>query len=114
MTEALDDPNRFNRLHARMNRWRVKIDDLKEIYHLVSDVVQLAELKRVQMDKALDRKELDEVGQRRDQLARDIQYVSILREGIASLRKLLDESTKRLEKVTEDSEAKNAQEAAAG
>ena len=97
MTDALDDVPRFNRLHARMDRWRVKIDDLKEVYHLVSDVVQLAELKRVQMDKAIDRKELDEIAERRDQLARDIQYVSILQEGIASLRKLIHEAIARLE-----------------
>jgi hypothetical protein len=97
MTEALDDPDLFNRLHAQMDRWRLKIDQFKEIYRLVSDVVQLAELKRVQMDKALDRKELDEIAERREQLARDIQYVSILQEGIASLRRLLNESISLLE-----------------
>jgi hypothetical protein len=49
------------------------------------------------MDKALDRKELDEIAERREQLARDIQYVSILQEGITCLRGLIDEAIVRLE-----------------
>ncbi|NQU76054.1 MAG: DUF115 domain-containing protein [Planctomycetes bacterium] len=99
MTDALGDPSRFNRLHAKMNKWRLKIDSIKNIYNLVSSVVQLAEIKRLQMDKAIDRKDLDEIAERRDQLARDIQYVSLLREGVQALRKMLNKATKRLQEA---------------
>ena len=97
MTAALDEPDRFNRLHADMNRWRLKIDSFKRIYQLVADTVQLAEMKRLQLDKARDRKDLDEIATRRDQLARDIQYVSILREGVGVLRKSVTAAMGRLE-----------------
>jgi hypothetical protein len=49
------------------------------------------------MDRAIDRKELDEIAERREQLVRDIQYVSILQEGIVALRRRIDESIARLE-----------------
>ncbi len=97
MREVLDDPDRFNRLHIRMNKWRVKIDSLTEIYHMVADVTQVAELKRFQLDHAIARKDLDEVAERRDQLNRDIQYVSLLTDGIDILRESLHASIERLE-----------------
>jgi len=97
MLDVLEDPDRFNRLHTRMNKWRVKIDSLTEIYHMVADVTQVAELKRFQLDHAIARKDLDEVAERRDQLNRDIQYVSLLADGIEILRKSLHASIERLE-----------------
>ena len=99
MADALDEPGRFNELHAEMNQWRIKIDSLKGAYQLVADVVQLAELKRFQLDKARARRELDEIAERRDQLARDIQYVSIIREGVDILRGNLTDAVKRLEET---------------
>ena len=101
MTDALDDPSRFNRLHAKMDRWRVKIDSLSRIYQLVADATQLAELKRLQMDMAQQRKDLDEIATRRDQLARDIQYVTILQEGVEFLREAMREAAGKLREGVE-------------
>ncbi|NLF31190.1 MAG: DUF115 domain-containing protein [Planctomycetes bacterium] len=97
MTDALDDPGRFNRLHERMDPWRRKIDSVRGVYRLVADVVQLAELKRAQADLALAARDVDEITERREQLARDIQYVSLLVEGIEQLREALDRAVVRLE-----------------
>jgi hypothetical protein len=99
MTGELNNPKQFNRLHAKMNRWRLKIDDYKRIYKLVSDVTQIAELRRYQMDKALVRRKLEEVEERREQLSRDIHYVSTLQHGIEAFRRSLREALARLEAV---------------
>lgn len=97
MTDALDDPAKFNRLHAKMDQWRVKIDDIKETYALVSSVAQLAELKRMQADRRQQRVELDEIAERREQLARDIQYVSMLEQAIGMLRTSMNDAIAGLE-----------------
>ena len=97
MPDALKDRAKFNRLHAEMDLWRVKIDSLERVYRLVSDVTQLAEMKRFQMDNALRRKDLDEIAQRREQLTRDILYVSLLREGVEVLRQSVRASLDLLE-----------------
>lgn len=97
MPDAVDDPKKFNQLHARMDRWRVKIDSLMRIYKLVADMMQIAEMRRMQLDHALHRKKLDEVGERREQLSRDIQYISLLQQGITILRGSMNKALERLE-----------------
>ncbi len=99
MTDALDDPKRFNRLHERMDPWRRKIDSVRGVYRLVGDFVRLAELKRAQADLALAARDVDEITERREQLARDIQYVSLLAEGIEQLHEALDRAAVRLERL---------------
>ena len=81
-----------------MNKWRLKIDALTEIYHLVGDLAQLAEMKRLREDQAMQRKgPRDEVDARRDELSRDVQYVALLQQGIDLLRQSLKRSVERLE-----------------
>ncbi|MFW6146637.1 MAG: motility associated factor glycosyltransferase family protein [Planctomycetota bacterium] len=98
MTDALDDPKRFNRLHERMDPWRRKIDSVRGVYRLVGDFVRLAELRRAQADLTLAARDVDEITERREQLARDIQYVTLLAEGIEQLRESLDRAAVRLER----------------
>jgi len=97
MTGAFDDPKRFNRLHGKMDPWRRKIDSVGRAYSLVADVTRVAELKRMQMDLARARRDMDEITERREQLARDIQYVTMLSRGIDTLRGSLRGAIERLE-----------------
>lgn len=97
MTDSLNDAPRFNRLHAVMDQWRVKIDSVSQAYALVCDVAQVAEMRRVQLDLALQRKQLDPIAERREQLTRDIQYVRLLRQGIEVLRRSIEQSLRRVE-----------------
>ncbi len=98
MVAALNDAARFNRLHAEMDRWRRKIDDLARIYSLVADAAQVAELKRIHLDTAMARSKAgrDVVAQRREELTRDIQYVSLLRQGAELLEASLHAGLERL------------------
>jgi len=97
MTGALADPKRFNRLHGEMDPWRKKIESVGRVYRLVAEVTRLAELKRVQADMSRARREMDEITERREQLARDIQYVTMLTEGIDTLRGSIAAAIERLE-----------------
>lgn len=97
MQNSLDNPRKFNRFHAKMNKWRVKIDEISRIYQLVAEVSQVAELTRMRHDQARHRKDLDEIGERREQLSRDIQYVSLLQRGIGTLRTSVEKAIDRLE-----------------
>ncbi len=97
MPDALNDRTRFNRLHGEMDPWRRKIDSITDVYRMVSDVIQLAELKRVQLDQSRARKDMDVIAERREQLTRDIQYVSLLTEGVEMLDASIRAAIGRLE-----------------
>ncbi len=99
LAAALDAPTEFNRLVARVDVLRTRISAHDRLYGVVLSVSQLAELRRVQADRALaERDDLSrEAAARR--LRRDREFVQSFLEGCDCLADLLPEALRRVEEA---------------
>ncbi|MFQ6048056.1 MAG: motility associated factor glycosyltransferase family protein [Phycisphaerae bacterium] len=99
MKELVDQPRQFNRRIVRVDELRslVRRDDL--IFRMVSDVSQLAELRRFAADARLGSVEADGPERARRQLARDIEFVNGIIEGADALEDILTGSLERFDQA---------------
>jgi hypothetical protein len=90
-----DRPAEFNRLVARVDELRARMQRNDRTYNLVSQVSQLAELRRLHADRAIDdeARETPETARRR--LRRDREYVTAFIEGCDFLLQMLPEAMGR-------------------
>ena len=92
----LQRPNEFNRLMVRVDELRARMQMSSRTYNLVSQVSQLAELRRLQADRAIhdEREETPETARRR--LKRDREYVTAFIDGCDFLLELLPPAIERV------------------
>ena len=89
MKGLVDDPKQFNRRIVRVDELRtlVRQDDL--VFRMVSDVSQLAELRRFTADAKLTASDARGAELARRQLTRDVEFVNGMIEGADALEEIL-------------------------
>ncbi|MBK9121239.1 MAG: motility associated factor glycosyltransferase family protein [Phycisphaerales bacterium] len=97
LVDLVDRPAEFNRLVVEVERRRARMQRYDRTYSLVGRAAQLAELRRIQADRAI-RDELAETSQTaRRRLRRDREHVAAVQEGCAYLLELLPKALARLQ-----------------
>ncbi|HNQ24147.1 MAG TPA: DUF115 domain-containing protein [Phycisphaerae bacterium] len=93
----ITDPARFNRRLVRVDELRSKVQQSTRAYHIINSATQMIELRRFSADRRLAADEVDEPARAKRQIARDLQFVSGVRDGAAQVREILNNALARLE-----------------
>jgi hypothetical protein len=96
----VERPAEFNRRVARIDELHARVQKQDRTYHLISQVSQLAELRRVHADRAIRENGRETPESTRRRLRRDREYVSAFIEGCDYLLELLPESHRRVREWT--------------
>jgi len=96
LSSLLDRPAEFNRLVARVDELRSRIQRNDRTYNLVSQVSQLAELRRLHADRSIRDEEMETPATARRRLQRDREYVAAFIEGCEYLLQMLPQASARL------------------
>lgn len=96
LADLLDRPAEFNRLVARVDELRTRMQRLDRTYRLVSQVTQLGELRRVRADRTISDAGPETSATARRRLRRDGDYVAALIDGCDFLLQMLPEALQRL------------------
>jgi hypothetical protein len=94
---AVDEPARFNRLVAQLDALRVQVRSSSGAFQVVSQAAQLAELRRLQADRAIRDDIPETAAAARRRLARDRAYVAEILDGCGFVLGLLPEVLVRLD-----------------
>ena len=99
MKELVDDPPKFNRRIIRIDELRtlVRQDDL--IFRMVSDVSQLAELRRFAADAKLTAADDKGAELARRQLARDVEFVKGMVDGCRAIEEIFQSCLDRFDQT---------------
>jgi hypothetical protein len=97
MLDLVDDQPSLNRKMVRLDELRTMVKQRVETYQLVSRVSQGAELFRFRRDRTIEVENKDGKERQRQQLQRDIGYVSEINKGCDRLLELLHEAVERFE-----------------
>lgn len=92
------DPPRFNRRLVRVDELRTKVQHESRAYRLVNAFSQLAELRRYSADRRTSVAEADDAERAKRQIARDIEFITGVRDGAVDVKPIL---TRALERVIE-------------
>lgn len=92
-----DEPNRFNRRLVRVDELRTKVTQMSRPYHIVNYAAQLSELRRFSADRQLGKHFDDEVERALRQIARDVEFVTGVRDGGRLVTEMLESSLERIE-----------------
>ncbi len=96
LDELTDDPPRFNRRLIRVDELRTRIHQDTRAYQIVNSYTQMAELRRFSADRRLNAVEGDDAERAKGQLARDVEFITGVRDGARDLKPILDEALERL------------------
>lgn len=94
----LDRPAEFNRVVARVDALRVRVQRYERTFRMVTDVAQTAELRRLNADRRIGRVDQETSDTARQRLARDREFVEAFRDGCDYLTSVLEEAAERLER----------------
>jgi hypothetical protein len=97
LAALVERPAEFNRLVGKVDELRARMHRNERTYGLVSQVSQLAELRRMQADRAIHDEETETPDAARRRLRRDRAYVAALIEGCDFLLEMLPEALERVQ-----------------
>ncbi len=97
LEKLADDPTAFNRRLIRIDELRTRIANDSRAYRIVNAATQLAELRRYSADRRIDESNPDETDRARQQIARDIEFISAVRDGTMDIQALLNAALERLD-----------------
>ena len=107
MLDLLDDQPELNRRMIRLDELRSMVNHRTNIYKLIGCVSQMAELFRFRQDRIIGLKEKEGRERQRQQLLRDVGYISELNNGCDRLIELLHEGVSRFEEEMKKQELKH-------
>lgn len=96
LVPLIERPTEFNRLIVRVDELRSRMRRNERTFNLVSRVSQLAELRRVQADRAISTGQRETPATARRRLRRDREYVAAFVEGCDFLLDMLPEALQRV------------------
>ncbi len=92
----VDRPREFNRLIARVDDLRIRMMRHNDIYQLVVEVSQMAELRRYSADRRIGAQSVETAETARRRLRRDIDFVTAFKDGCAFLERVLPDTINRV------------------
>lgn len=94
---VVSDPPAFNRLIVRVDELRTAVRSHDEVFGLVSEVTQLAELQKFWADRRLAAEGLEGREKSVRQLARDVRFVDALLDGCAAVDAMFELALRRFD-----------------
>jgi hypothetical protein len=91
-----DEPGQFNRRLTRVDELRSKVSRETRAYQIVSAATQLAEFRRFSADRRITAATLDDAERARQQIARDVEFITAVRDGVVEVRPMLVEALQRM------------------
>lgn len=92
-----DDPTRFNRKLVRIDELRTRVQQNARPYRIVNAATQLLELRRFSADRRIGAADAPDAERARSQIARDIDFITGVRDGVRQVQPILREAAARLE-----------------
>ena len=89
-------PARFNQRLVRVDELRDKIRQESRTYRLVNSFTQLAELRRFSADRRISTLEVDDAKRPKRQIARDIEFITAVRDGAVEIKPILADALQRV------------------
>jgi len=96
LSQQVDRPAEFNRLVVRVDELRTRMQRNERTYRIVAQAAQLAELRRLQADRAISDEEVETSATARRRLKRDIGYVRDFIDGCEFWQQTLPQALQRL------------------
>ncbi len=96
LSRKVDRPAEFNRLVGRVDELRTRMQRNERTYRIVVQASQLAELRRLQADRAISDEDDETSETARRRLRRDLQYVRDFMDGCEFLQQMLPQALERL------------------
>jgi hypothetical protein len=96
LDELADDPERFNRRLVRVDELRAKVYCESRAYKIVNGATQLIEFRRFSADRRINLSAATGPVRARKQIARDIEFITGVRDGALDVKSILTESLDRL------------------
>lgn len=93
------DPRRFNRRLIRVDELRTKVQQDSRAYRMVNTFSQLAELRRFSADRRISTLETDQIERAKQQIARDMDFITGVRDGAVEIKPVLNEALERLRRT---------------
>ena len=90
------DPARFNRRLVRVDELRSKVQHESRAYVIINAYSQLAELRRYSADRHTSASGAEHAERARRQIARDIEFITGVRDGATELKPILADALKRV------------------
>jgi len=90
------DPDRFNRRLIRVDELRTKVAAESRVYQIINAAMQLAEFRRFSADRRIEAGELSHVERAKQQIARDVEFITGVRDGAIEVRPMLVEALTRV------------------
>ena len=91
-----NDPPRFNRRLVRVDELRTKVQQQSRGYQIVASATQLAELRRYSADRRIGGLEGDDAERARQQIKRDTDFITGVRDGAQEVQPVLREALQRI------------------
>lgn len=95
------DPPSFNRRLVRVDELRTRVSEESRAYVIVNAFTQLAELRRYSADRRIHAGQADHADRAKRQIARDIDFISGVREGAVDLKPILQRALQRVARAAE-------------
>jgi hypothetical protein len=96
LKDLTHDATRFNQRLVRVDELRTKVQQESRAYGLVNSFTQLAELRRFSADRRLGAVDSSDVERAEQQIKRDIEFITGVREGAVELKPILHEARERV------------------
>lgn len=92
----IHDPEKFNRRLVRVDELRMKVHQESRPYRIINAATQLAELRRFSADRHIDAADLTDAERAERRLARDIDFITGVRDGVGEVRPMLEDALRRI------------------
>ena len=94
-----NDPPRFNKRLGRVDELRTKVQQESRAYMIVNSFTQLAELRRYSADRRIGASDVDDAELAKRQIARDIEFMTAVRDGALEIRPILRDALDRVSRA---------------
>lgn len=99
LKELVHDPDRFNKRILKVDELRARIQQESDVYRIVNVATQMAEFQRFSADRRLSTAALDDAERARRQIARDVQFITGVRDGAQTVKPMLAAARERITKA---------------
>jgi hypothetical protein len=94
-----EDAERFNRRLIRVDELRTKVYRESRAYEIINAATQLAEFRRFSADRRIVADELTHAERAKRQIARDIEFITAVRDGAVDVKPILADALRRIEEA---------------
>lgn len=91
-----DQPDRFNARLTRVDELRTRVASDSRAYQIINAATQLTEFRRFSADRRIEADDLSPVERAKRQIARDVEFITGVREGAIEVRPILEDARQRM------------------